>query len=128
MSQFIYKPIFIPAHSLRSVTLPRTVEKKPNTNTSTSKIIMRSTLPQTDINRDSTSRLLAVEENAINKAKLITTKTVVPTKNPRKPTINLQFGQYYQTEKNSVNQAIRKTTRSSGSVAPPNKYRIRSLF
>ena len=87
-------------------------------NTTTTEIFSRSATPQTDLNRDSTSRLLELKKNTLHKEKTARLNSSVP---------NFQVGKYYQTEQNSINRANRYT-KAGGAVVPPNQYFVRSMF
>ena len=92
----------------------------PKTNTSTSSIIKTATTLPLPANHGSTNRLLALKTNALASEKKSLANTWVPK-------THMQVGQYYQTEKNSINRASR-VANSAGSNAPPSKYFKRKLF
>ena len=89
------------------------------TNTSTSTVIKSTTLPL-PANHGSTTRLLSLKTNALAAEKKSLATTLVSGK-------QLQVGQYYQTEKNSINRASRVAS-SAGATVPPNKYIKRKMF
>jgi len=97
------------------------------TNTSTSTIIKTPANLPIPAYQGASNRLLALKTNALAAEKRSLANTIVNTTNPRMPTTHLVVGQYYQTEKNSINRASRIAS-SAGSSAPPSKYFKRKLF
>lgn len=105
----------------------RSINAAQKTNTSTSTIIKSAARMPIPAYQGASNRLLALKTNVRAAEKKSLATTLVPTSDPRVPTTHMQVGQYYQTEKNSINRASRVAS-SAGSIAPAGKYFKHRVF